>query len=341
MKSNGPLVQGTKVNITPANRRKAAAKSFFEDALSTSPYMNPKIQNGRSAAKPTENGYFVNTYSQMLQNGKSENAEIQSQYQQTAGVNEFIPPTTSQVTNSFGSITSTSKFGYPLPSGINGFTSPQQQQQLPDLFGIQDGRQVVQQKQLVNQKTTLGEISENILKNGKEKTVSIKVPSNVTLSTVLKNIYEHMYQTYFNKRPKQNGVESNEAKKLIDGLVQKDMTNLPSIVLNTTKKDAELSSSAHARNRPQVVKDNTKKIDDFLQKMYQRQVKVAGDMQQQHNMAATARTQPLATQLQQAAMSTFNTQPLFQQQDSTNNAIPSAMDRYYNGKYSDIPKFIL
>ena len=91
----------------------------------------------------------------------------------------------------------------------------------------------------------LGQISEDFLKSGKEKTVSIKVPANVPLSTVLKNIYQHMYQQYFNKRPDQDG--SLDAKKLIDGLVQKDMTNLPSIMMKPTKKAATKPVSGDAQ----------------------------------------------------------------------------------------------
>jgi len=139
-----------------------------------------------------------------------------------------------------------------------------------------------------NTRTALGQISEGLMKNGKDKTVSIKVPANVPLSTVLKNIYEHMYQTYFNTRPNQNGGSASEAqaKKLINGLVEKDMHNLPSIVLNGGNNVYQQAS----RNTTKQTEDE-KKSKEFLEKMYQRQVKVAQDLNQKHLQAAHARNQ--------------------------------------------------
>eukprot|EP00111_Clytia_hemisphaerica_P007855 TCONS_00022828-protein len=158
----------------------------------------------------------------------------------------------------------------------------------------------------------LGQISEDFLKSGKEKTVSIKVPANVPLSTVLKNIYQHMYKQYFNKRPDQGG--SLDAKKLIDGLVQKDMTNLPSIMEESAKK---------AATKP--INSDAQKVEDFLQKMYQRQVKVAHDMQLQHNKAAThARTQTPNAQFSQQASMTGNPS----NQQTFTGKLPQTGNRY-------------
>ena len=80
------------------------------------------------------------------------------------------------------------------------------------------------------------------------------------------------------------------------------MTNLPSIVLKP---------STHAqKNRPQVVKESTKKIGDFIQKMYQqKQVKDTDYSQQQHNIAATTRTRQAVTPI-------TNIQPSVQQHDT-------------------------
>ena len=322
MKSAGPKVQASKAKTFPSYQGKTAVKSTFEDALSNTQYggnLNPDIQNGSPA---TNNGYFFNSYPQTYQGG------------QTGDFSQ-----TQQLTNSFVSTTFNSNY-YPQYSGS---TSPQQQTQ-SYMSTFQNGGQTVNtmfqntptayewsyynrleptntyqdvklpkskqpqvQKQTFNKKdtTAVGNISESILKNeatGQEKTVSIKVPSNVSLKNVLKNIYEQMYQTYFNKRPEQNGVESSEAKKLIEGLVQRDMTNLPSIVLKP---------STHAqKNRPQVVKESTKKIGDFIQKMYQqKQVKDADYLQQQHNIAATTRTRQAVTPI-------TNIQPSVQQHDT-------------------------
>ena len=290
--------------------------------------MNLAFQNGRSAPS---NGYFFNPYSQMI---KEEETVNLPQTQQTTNYGftnfnnnypqytEFTTPQKQRQTymstfQNEGPAVNTMfqkrpatpyEWDYNTFVGTRNVMQPTNNYQGVTLSTI-NSKQAKIQKQILNKKDSPA-LGESILKNGgQKKTVSIKVPSNVPLSNVLKNIYEQMYQTYFNKRPEQNAVESSEAKKLIDELVQRDMTNLPSIVLNTT------GPSAHAqKNRPQVVKESTKKIDDFLQKMYrQRQVKVGGNLEQQHNTGATTMTQPPTTQLQQAATPTFNTQPTLQQ----------------------------
>ena len=80
------------------------------------------------------------------------------------------------------------------------------------------------------------------------------------------------------------------------------MTNLSSIVLKP--------STHSQKNRPQVVKESTKKIGDFIQKMYQqKQVKDAVNLQQQHNIASTTRTR-------QAVTPTTNIQPSAQQHNT-------------------------
>ena len=68
----------------------------------------------------------------------------------------------------------------------------------------------------------------------KVKTLSIKLPINVSLATVLKNIYEHMYEYYFHKRPNFGSKkEDAAAKQVIQGLIDANMKNISTIV--TTK----------------------------------------------------------------------------------------------------------
>lgn len=68
----------------------------------------------------------------------------------------------------------------------------------------------------------------------KVKTLSIKLPINVSLATVLKNIYDHMYEYYFHKRPQFiDKSDSYAAKELIRGLVVKDIANISSFVTSS------------------------------------------------------------------------------------------------------------
>ena len=68
----------------------------------------------------------------------------------------------------------------------------------------------------------------------KVKTLSIKLPINVSLATALKNIYEHMYEYYFHKRPNFGSKkEDAAAKQVIQELIDANMKNISTIV--TTK----------------------------------------------------------------------------------------------------------
>ena len=61
--------------------------------------------------------------------------------------------------------------------------------------------------------------------------LNIKLPIDVSLATVLKNIYEHMYQYYFHKQPtKSKSKDAAAARRVIQGLVNKDMRNISNIV---------------------------------------------------------------------------------------------------------------
>ena len=68
----------------------------------------------------------------------------------------------------------------------------------------------------------------------KVKTLSIKLPINVSLATALKNIYEHMYEYYFHKRPNFGSKkEDAAARQVIQELIDANMKNISTIV--TTK----------------------------------------------------------------------------------------------------------
>lgn len=78
--------------------------------------------------------------------------------------------------------------------------------------------------------------------NSKLKTLSIRLPINVSLATVLKNIYEHMYEYYFHKRPLLDSrKEDMAAKRVIAGLISRDMENISRIV-KTDKSSADDTS---------------------------------------------------------------------------------------------------
>ena len=66
---------------------------------------------------------------------------------------------------------------------------------------------------------------------GSKKTLSIKLPVNVSLETVLKNIYDHMYEYYFHKKPSSSDTkEELAARKVIQDLISKDMKNISNYV---------------------------------------------------------------------------------------------------------------
>ncbi|XP_047139564.1 uncharacterized protein LOC124815218 isoform X2 [Hydra vulgaris] len=71
---------------------------------------------------------------------------------------------------------------------------------------------------------------------GSKKSLSIKLPVNVSLETVLKNIYNHMYEYYFHKTPSEsNTKEEATARKVIQELINKDMKNISNYISTQTK----------------------------------------------------------------------------------------------------------
>ena len=98
----------------------------------------------------------------------------------------------------------------------------------------------------------------------KVKTLSIKLPINVSLATVLKNLYEHMYEYYFHIRPKFGSKkEDAAAKQVIQGLIDANMKNISTIVTTKNISNTErLESLKGAVNKmkqnpmPSYVKPN-------------------------------------------------------------------------------------
>lgn len=89
--------------------------------------------------------------------------------------------------------------------------------------------------------------------------LSIKLPIDVNLATVLKNIYEHMYQYYIHQDPKKGKVKNGvAARQVIQSLVDKDLRNISKIV--QSRNISPYESSLNDKRLEQLELLNSRKI---------------------------------------------------------------------------------